>query len=530
MPLPLIIAGLAATAIGIGAQADAKDTNERAQKIANDAQSLYNTSKQSLENAQKITEKSLITLGTSKKNVLETSVKQFLTAYARIKNIELSESVGLNEIQKFSIDKQDTLQLQQMSDIYESTFSSGVAGAATGAVITLAASGSLPIVTGLLSTAGSALTIGELGVAANIAGSALSFSAAMTPLSAIAAPVVLFSGISASMKADENLEKANTMYAEAESASEQMKTSEVLCQAISDRAAMFDSLLSDLNIMFAQCTALLDGVTKKRIKKNSVDARKLTEDELKLVAVTRALAGAVKAVIDTPILTTDGSISTESQVVYEDTVKQLPAFNEALDEVKNSKIRSKPIKPASVKHNQNKDTSILSAILSVIRNIIALIIGFFMSIVACALIADTFPIGLIAFSATALLIMDNTPKSKLFKLTKNLTCVAMAVGFVLIFYQNAFVIIHMKHCIMESLIIGAISLVISVLTSASLEKKANNFKRIVVRLFSSIFSFVLALLIYAFAFKFLHFEGSYVLMIITTVYAIFEWDSVFPSA
>ena len=298
MPLPLIIAGLAATAIGIGAQADAKDTNERAQKIANDAQSLYNTSKQSLENAQKITEKSLITLGTSKKNVLETSVKQFLTAYARIKNIELSESVGLNEIQKFSIDKQDTLQLQQMSDIYESTFSSGVAGAATGAVITLAASGSLPIVTGLLSTAGSALTIGELGVAANIAGSALSFSAAMTPLSAIAAPVVLFSGISASMKADENLEKANTMYGEAESASEQMKTSEVLCQAISDRAAMFDSLLSDLNIMFAQCTALLDGVTKKRIKKNSVDARKLTEDELKLVAVTRALAGAVKAVID----------------------------------------------------------------------------------------------------------------------------------------------------------------------------------------------------------------------------------------
>ena len=530
MPLPLIIAGLAATAIGIGAQADAKDTNERAQKIANDAQSLYNTSKQSLENAQKITEKSLITLGTSKKNVLETSVKQFLTAYARIKNIELSESVGLNEIQKFSIDKQDTLQLQQMSDIYESTFSSGVAGAATGAVITLAASGSLPIVTGLLSTAGSALTIGELGMAANIAGSALSFSAAMTPLSAIAAPVVLFSGISASMKADENLEKANTMYAEAESASEQMKTSEVLCQAISDRAAMFDSLLSDLNIMFAQCTALLDGVTKKRMKKNSVDARKLTEDELKLVAVTRALAGAVKAVIDTPILTTDGSISTESQVVYEDTVKQLPAFNEALDEVKNSKIRSKPIKPASVKHNQNKDTSILSAILSVIRNIIALIIGFFMSIVACALILDILPVGLIAFSATALLIMDNTPKAKLFKFIKNLTCIVMAAGFVLLFYQKALVAIYMEHYIIASLITGGISLVVAITTFVSLEKKPNNFKRMIVRLFSSIFSFVLALLIYAFAFKCLHFEGSYVLMIITTVYAIFEWDSVFPSA
>lgn len=529
MPLPLIIAGLAATAIGIGAQADAKETNECAQRIANDAQSLYNASKQSLESAQSITEKSLVALGTSKKEVLETSVKQFLTAYARIKNIELSESVGLNEIKKFSVDKQDALQLQQMSDIYESTFSSGVTGAATGAVLALAASGSLPIVTGLLSTAGTALTIGEVGMAANIAGSALSFGASMTPLSAIAAPVVLFSGISASMKADENLEKANTMYAEAESASEQMKTSEVLCQAISDRAAMFDSLLSDLNIMFAQCTALLDGVTKKRMKKNSVDARKLTEDELKLVAVTRALAGAVKAVIDTPILTTDGSISTESQVVYEDTVKQLPAFNEALDEVKNSKIRSKPIKPASVKHNQNKDTSILSAILSVIRNIIALIIGFFMSIVACALIADTLPIGLIAFSATALLIMDNTPKAKLFKFIKNLTCIVMAAGFVLLFYQKALVAIYMEHYIIASLITGGISLVVAITTFVSLEKKPNNFKRMIVRLLFSVFYFVLVLSVYAFLFKFLHFDSFLVFMIITLVYAIIELDVVFSN-
>ena len=41
---------------------------------------------------------------------------------------------------------------------------------------------------------------------------------AMTPLAAIAAPVVLFTGISSSFKADENLEKAKTMYAEAEAA------------------------------------------------------------------------------------------------------------------------------------------------------------------------------------------------------------------------------------------------------------------------------------------------------------------------
>ena len=111
---------------------------------------------------------------------------------------------------------------------------SSATGAAAGAVVALAASGSLSVVTGGLATAGTALMAGEVSAAAGIAGSALSFGVAMTPLAAIAAPVILFTGISASMKADENLEKANTMYAQAEAASEKMKVSEMLCGAITD--------------------------------------------------------------------------------------------------------------------------------------------------------------------------------------------------------------------------------------------------------------------------------------------------------
>lgn len=70
MPLPLIIAGVTAV-IGLSAQADAKETNERAQQRMSEAQTLYNTSKHSLEQAQATTENALVTLGTSKKEVLE---------------------------------------------------------------------------------------------------------------------------------------------------------------------------------------------------------------------------------------------------------------------------------------------------------------------------------------------------------------------------------------------------------------------------------------------------------------------------
>jgi hypothetical protein len=333
MPLPLLIAAGLAVGVGYTAKKDADETNAKAKRIVKEAQSLYDSSKQSLEAAQGKAKESLLKLGNDKKQVLDTSVHQFLTVYGRIKDIELSESAGLGEIKKFTINKQDAWKLEELSDIYQNAFASGAAGAATGAAIALAASGSLPIVTGTLSLAGSALAAGDVGIAMGLAGSALSFGAAMTPLAALVAPAVFVSGISAGMRADENLEKAKTVRAEAEAKSEKMKTKKVLCTAIADKADMFDHLLCDLNKLFSYCTERLDGVTKMKIdvlKTETVDARTFTEDELKLVAVTRSLAGAVKAVIDAPILTNEGNISTESEAVYEDAKKMLPAFDEAV--------------------------------------------------------------------------------------------------------------------------------------------------------------------------------------------------------
>ena len=130
--------------------------------------------------------------------------------------LKVEESSGLNEISYFTITPQDVIQLMEMSNIYKSAVTSGVAGAATGVAIALAANGSLALVGTLASFAGTFLEIGGLsavGSAAGAVGSALSFGASMTPLSAVVAPVVLFTGLSASLKADENLEKARAMRA-----------------------------------------------------------------------------------------------------------------------------------------------------------------------------------------------------------------------------------------------------------------------------------------------------------------------------
>lgn len=343
MPLPIILAGLAGFAglVGAGAHMSAKETNERAQAISKDARRIYNNAKQSLEEAQAKTEKSLLTLGYSKKDVLDTSIAQFLKAYERIKDVKLNESVGLNEAAKFTIDHQGVIELRKMSDIYKSTFANGATGAAAGAVVALAASGYLPIVTGVLSTAGSALMAGEIGIAAGLAGSALSFGAAMTPLAAVAAPAILFTGISSSLKADENLEKAHAMHSEAELAVEKMKTSEKLCNAISKKSDMFDNLLGELNTMFSKCTALTDVITAKKqvfLKNKTITEKDLSAEELNLIAVTRSLAGAVKSVIDTPILNKNGKISSNATKVYNSTMKLLPDFTEQVKAIEANSI------------------------------------------------------------------------------------------------------------------------------------------------------------------------------------------------
>ena len=128
MPIPFLLAGLgvAAGVIGAGGHLSAKETNERAQRKSQEAQELYNKAKYSLEQAQNTTEKALLKLGYQKKGILGSSMRQFLTAYDKVKHIQVAESVGINEISKFTIDQQGAIEIKQMTDIYSSSIKSTI--------------------------------------------------------------------------------------------------------------------------------------------------------------------------------------------------------------------------------------------------------------------------------------------------------------------------------------------------------------------------------------------------------------------
>lgn len=514
MPIPFLLAGLGVTAgiIGAGGHISAKETNEKAQRVSEDAQELYNNAKAILEIAQNKTESALLKLGYTKKSVLDGSVRRFVQVFDRIKNIQLEASLGLDELSKFTIEEQDVVQLQEMSDIYQSSISSGATGAAAGAVIALAASGSLPVVTGTLSVAGSALLAGEVGMAAGLAGSALSFGAAMTPLAAVAAPVVLFTGISASMKADENLEKARTMYSQAESAAEQMKISETLCLAIAERSGMYNNLLGELNQMFSQCTALLDGVTKKKagvFGNKKIKAEDLTLEEKKLAAVTRALAGAVKAVISTPMLSKDGWLSDDSLKVYNHTRELLPDFAQQVEEVEAFDYTAKAIPTKVISNNQTVSSSTAGGAGYYIRNVFALFASFVIASFARGVFADTLAVGLIAFSSSALLIIGTRIGSKFFKKVRTISSIAMGIGFAMLLYSTSISLISIRFFVIIDIILSIIWLAVF----GNCCEKKSNIGKLLTSISGCLFCFAVALLIVAILHGWIGFSFKFVIIL-----------------
>ena len=523
MPIPFLIAGLgvAAGLVGAGAHLSAKETNEQAVELSNKAQRMYDETKESLEVAQKKTEQSLLKLGYSKKHVLETSIEQFLRAYERIKNIQLSESAGLNEVAKLTINHEETLKLREMSSIYQSTFSSAATGAATGAVVALAASGYMPIVTGTLSVAGSFLAVGEIGAAASIAGSALSFGASMTPLAAIAAPVVLFTGISSSIKAEENLEKARATYAEAERAVESMKTSITVCDAISKKSEMFDNLLGKLNPMFSTCTTLLDGMTAKKVgpfKRGVIKAEDLTEDELKLVAVTRALAGAVKAVIDTPLLDEKGKVSAEAKKTYEETVKQLPLLTNEVNAIKQIKYDTKPVREVKATGVRKK-----SRVGENVRNFFALFMGW----VAFSIFSGVPIVGLFAGSVVSLLIMKHDCVSTFFTFVrKALGWVLTAIMVMLFYYTCPLIVLYVDFYVLKCLIVGAVAFALFAVLLPGKTGVNGAVKKTFCAISGSVFLACVGVLIFALLFDLLGITWIFLYWLLTAAYAICVWFTV----
>ena len=274
MPLPLLFIIPAVVGAKVGSdKLEAKVTNEQANSILTDAKHNFDFRESACSEA-------LSALGSKKVFVLGTSIANFITTVEKLTNVELQNTVDLNELGRFRINQNSIIELKEMKD----------------KISTLIVGGSLSVMGGGL------LALGA-GLGSIVAGGA----------------AVGLGNIVMLAKAKSQKNKAYANLAEAKRAAEELNNAGLVCDGIRRRSNMFYNLLVRLDSLFTPLVIQ----TASAIQEHKGNYQCFSVSQKHTVAATFALAGTIKAVLDTPILSKNGELTEESECLIPQVKEQI---------------------------------------------------------------------------------------------------------------------------------------------------------------------------------------------------------------
>lgn len=254
MPLPFILGAAAVALGGVGAKKmyDAHNENERAAEINTEAEETVSEARARAKLSRKGCAYALADLGQAKIDVLNGSVEKFVNTFGQLHNIDLSDSVGMEELKNLHFDQRDFTALQEMRELSMAALQSGVNGVGLGALTAFGAYsgtmafGAASTGTAIASLGGAAATNAPLAFlgGGSLAAGGLGIAGGMAVLGGIvAAPALAIMGFTMEGKAKANKEAAYANRAQARKISEEIRNATMACNAIADRANMFRELL-----------------------------------------------------------------------------------------------------------------------------------------------------------------------------------------------------------------------------------------------------------------------------------------------
>ena len=319
MPLPLLFIGIAAATglAGAGKTVKAVVDNTNANKINTAANEGVDNARKRLEQQRGAVAQSLEKLGEEKLRILAGTVTSFVSAFEKIKNIDFTSSVGLEELEKLHIDQKDFEELKELGNFAIQVAGGVTAGAAGGALTAIGAYGAAQTFaaastgTAIASLSGAAATNATLAFFGGgcLAGGGLGMAGGMMVLGGlVAGPALLVMGLITGAKSQETLDKALINKAQAEEIMEALHVASDQCSAIRRRAYLFYSLLAHLDTYLLPLVWQMEDI----IAKEGTDYRTYSPESKKVIMAAASNAGSVKAVLDVPILTDDGSLTEQS--------------------------------------------------------------------------------------------------------------------------------------------------------------------------------------------------------------------------
>ena len=322
LPLAFVIPAAITGVAGVGKTAKSFADSIKANRITDDANARVDLAREKLERSRMLCSESLSSLGEEKIFVLNNSVTRFIAAFEQIKNLEITDSVGLEELRKLRVDKESMAELKEMQK-FAATVAGGMsAGLAGGALTAFGAWNAA----GLLATASTGTAISSLsGAAATNAtlaffgGGSLAMGGAgmaggvMVLGGIVAGPALLVMGLITGKKADEKLEVAKANSAQADEICEELSLAAFKCDAIRRRTGMFYAYMARLDSRFVPLVHKLEDV----LACEGVDYACYSQEAKSVVLRAATLAGSIKALLDTPILSEDGALTEESERLRE---------------------------------------------------------------------------------------------------------------------------------------------------------------------------------------------------------------------
>ena len=324
MPLPLLFIGIAAATglAGAGKTVKAVVDNTNANKINTAANEGVDNARKRLEQQRGAVARSLEKLGEEKLQILAGTVTSFVSAFEKIKNIDFTSSVGLEELEKLHIDQKDFEELKELGNFAIQVAGGVTAGAAGGALTAIGAYGAAQTFaaastgTAIASLSGAAATNATLAFfgGGSLAAGGLGMAGGMMVLGGlVAGPALLVMGLITGAKSQEKLDQALINKAQAEEIMEALHTASDQCSAIRRRAYLFYSLLAHLDTYLLPLVWQMEDI----IAKEGTDYRTYSPESKKVIMAAASNAGSVKAVLDVPILTDDGSLTEQSGEIVE---------------------------------------------------------------------------------------------------------------------------------------------------------------------------------------------------------------------
>lgn len=322
LPLVFVVPAAAAGVAGAGKTVKSFVDSHKAERITGDANSRVEDAKAQLERSRMLCADSLSGLGEEKLSVLNNSIAGFIRSFEQIKNLELQESLGLEELRKLKVDRESLAEMKEMQKLAAAVTGGAVMGAAGGALTALGAySAASAFATASTGTAISALsgaaasnaTLAFFGGGSLAAGGAGIAGGTMVLGGIVAGPALLVMGLIAGKKADEKLEAALANKAQADEICEELGAAAFKCDAIRRRTAMFYTFLARLDARFVPLIFQLEDV----LKDEGDDYSEYSQGARSVVLRAATVAGTVKSLLDTPILTEYGALTEESRALVE---------------------------------------------------------------------------------------------------------------------------------------------------------------------------------------------------------------------